>query len=291
MKERSLNKYQGWALLFTLPCIIFFFIFFVFPAVIGVQYSFTNYNGIKRMDFIGLENYITLLTDAEFYRTVLRTAKYVIIQVPLGFAVSLGIAMLLTSDMVKGKSIVRTLVYWPTLLSTIMVGLTWRWIFGENFGLINYVLQALGMAKIEWASNGTAAFITTIIAEVWANAGFAMLIFIGAIEQVDDKLHEAAKIDGVNKWQDFWYITLPSIKPISFMIILTSIINAFKVFASVVTLTGGGPGTDTTYMIQYIYRTGFEQLKIGYSSAASMLMFLLLLLFSIVQFKYTKSES
>lgn len=242
------------------------------------------------MDFVGFENYMTLLTDEEFYKTLFRTIKYVVIQVPIGFIISLGIAMLLTSKIVKAKTLVRVLVYWPTLLSTIMVGLTWRWIFGENFGLINYLLQTFGMDKIEWASNGTAAFITTIVAEVWANAGFAMLIFMGAIEQVDDKLHEAARIDGVNKWQDFWYITLPSIRPISFMILLTSTINAFKVFASVVTLTGGGPGTDTTYMIQYIYKTGFEQLKIGYSSAASMLMFLLLLLLSIVQFKYTRSE-
>lgn len=290
MKKTKLNNYQGWALLFTLPCIIFFLVFFVFPAAIGLYYSFTNYNGIKMMDFIGLENYINLLTDKEFYNTLFRTAKFVALQVPIIYIVALALAVLLTSRLVKTKGIVRLLVYWPTLLSTIMVGLAWRWIFGENYGLINYILEIIGVTRVEWASNGTAAFITTIIAEVWANSGVAMLIFIGAIEQVDKRLHEAANIEGVNRWQDFWYIVLPNIKPASFMVIITSIISAFKVFASVTTLTGGGPGKATTYMIQYIYTTGFEQMKVGYSSAASMVMFVILMLLSIFQMKYRKEQ-
>lgn len=289
-KKKNLNDYQRWAFLFTLPCILFFIIFFIGPALIGVFYSLTNYNGINRMDFVGLQNYAKLLQDGDFYKTLLRTTVFVIISVPLGYITSLALAVLLTSKSVKSKTIVRVLVYWPTLLSTIMVGLTWRWIFGENFGLINYILEFLGLAKIEWASSSIPAFATTIIAVVWAGAGVNMLIFMGAIEQVDLELHEAASIDGVNKWQDFLYIVLPSIKPQSFMVIITSIISAFKVFAEVRTLTGGGPGSSTTFMIQYIYKTGFEQMKVGYSSAASMILFLILLILSIIQIKMNTED-
>lgn len=289
-KKKKLHDYQLWALGFTLPCILFFLIFFIWPAAIGIYYSMTNYNGIFRMDFVGLDNYKKLFADSEFYLSLLRTARFVLVMVPIAYATSLGLAMLLTSKAVKGKSVVRVLVYWPTLLSTIMIGLTWRWIFGENFGLVNYVLELMGMAKVEWASSSFPAFVTTVIACVWASAGVNMLIFMGAIEQVDSELHDAASIDGANKWQDFWHIILPSIKPQSFMIIITSIIGAFKVFAEVRTLTGGGPGTSTTYMIQYIYKTGFEKNLVGYSCAASMVLFAILLVLSLVQIKMNREE-
>ena len=285
-----MGNYQGWALLFTLPCILFFIIFFIGPALIGIYYSLTNYNGINKMDFVGLENYIDLFHDKDFFRTLFRTAKFVIINVPLGYATSLALAVMLTSKTIKTKTITRVLVYWPTLLSTIMVGLTWRWIFGEKFGLVNYILGVIGLAPVEWASSSFPAFTTAIIATVWASAGVNMLIFMGAIEQVDTELHEAASIDGVNKWQDFKYIVLPSIKPQSFMVIITSIIGAFKVFAEVKTLTGGGPGTTTTFMIQYIYKTGFEKMKVGYSSAASMILFVILLILSLIQMKMNKED-
>ena len=136
---------QKWAFLFCLPNILFFLVFFVAPAVVGIWYSFTNYNGLKKMDFVGLENYITLFQDAEFYKVLFNTAKFVLVFVPAGYVVALGLAVLLSADAMKGSTILRILVYWPTLLSTIMVGLTWKWIFGENFGLLNYLLEQMGI--------------------------------------------------------------------------------------------------------------------------------------------------
>lgn len=283
MKKKGINNYQKWALFFTLPNIILFIVFFVFPAVLGIYYSFTNYNGLGRMDFIGLENYIKLFQDKTFYKVLFRTISYVLITVPLVYLTALVAALLMTTKTVKCKTILRVSIYWPTLLSTIMVGLTWRWIFGENFGIINYLLMQIGMNPIGWGTTPTAAFLTTIIAEVWCNAGFFMMIFIGALENIPEELYEAGAIDGTNNWERFRYITLPQLKPTSFMIIVLTTINMFKVFASVVTLTGGGPGNSTTYMIQYIYQTGFEKMKIGYASAGSMVLFTILLLLSLVQ--------
>ena len=282
-KKNSLDRNQGWALLFCAPNIIFFIIFFLWPAVIGLYYSFTNYDGWRNMDFIGLKNYVDLFHDTQFYSVFWHTVLYVIVSVPLGMAVSLFLALLLNDEKIKGNAITRVLVYWPTLLSTIMVGVTWKWIFGESFGVANYVLTSIGLPSVGWLSNPSAAFWTTIIATVWSGCGVNMLIYLGGIKQIPVDLYEAATIDGANAWQRFRNITIPSLKPVTFMILLTSMINAFKVFAMVQTLTNGGPGTATTYMIQYIYQTGFTRNRHGYASAASMILFVVLLVISFVQ--------
>ena len=276
---------QKWAFLFCLPNILFFLVFFVAPAVVGIWYSFTNYNGLKKMDFVGLENYITLFQDAEFYKVLFNTAKFVLVFVPAGYVVALGLAVLLSADAMKGSTILRILVYWPTLLSTIMVGLTWKWIFGENFGLLNYLLEQMGIPRIGWASNPGAAFFTSVIASVWAGCGTNMLIFIGALKQIPEELKEAARIDGANSWQIFKAITIPHLRPVTFMVLILSMITGFKEFAMVQTLTNGGPGTATTYMIQYIYTTGFTKLRVGYASAVSMVLFVILMVLSFVQTK------
>lgn len=283
--KKGLDTRQLWAFAFCLPNIAFFLVFFVAPALVGIWYSLTNYNGFKKMDFIGLENYIKLFQDPEFYTTLWKTILYSIVSVPVGYLVSLGFGMLLSSERIKGITVLRILIYWPILLSTIMVGLTWRWIFGESFGLINYLLSCIGMEGIKWATDPTAAFITTIIAGTWSGCGTNMLIFIGALKQIPTELVEAATLDGANKWQVFKNITMPHLKPVSFMVIILSIIGSFKVFAMVQTLTNGGPGTATTYMIQYIYTTGFTKNKVGYASAASMVLFVILLILSFVQTK------
>lgn len=288
--KKKLNDYQLWAFIFVVPMILFFIIFFLIPAVVGLYFSFTNYNGINKMDFIGLENYKEIFSDFEYLKDIGRTAVFCVIEVPLGYIISLGLAMLMTAKRLKGKTLFRVIVYWPTLLSTIMVGLTWRWIFGENFGVVNYVLSLMRASPIEWSSSAAAAFATAVIAVIWGTAGFNMMIFIGALEQIDDEIVEAAEIDGAKGWTKFRYITLPQIKPTSFLVILTTMIGAFKVFAEVQTLTGGGPGDSTTFVIQYIYETGFEKMKVGYSSACSMVLFVVLLILSIIQNKLNKED-
>lgn len=282
-RKKKRDSKQLWAVLFVTPNVILFILFFILPAIVGLKYSFTNYNGLMKNDWVGLQNYRTLFTDPEFYSALLNTAKYSLVTVPLGYVAALGLALILTSKTIHGNSLLRVLVYWPTLLSTIIVGLTWKWLFGENFGLINYIIKLFGGTGIGWATNATAAFATTVVAFIWSDCGTNMLIFIGGLKQISEDLYEAAMIDGANSWKRFRYITLPALVPISFMVIMLSIINSFKVFAMVQTLTNGGPGSATTYMIQYIYNTGFEKMKVGYSSAASMVLFVILLILSIVQ--------
>jgi alpha-1,4-digalacturonate transport system permease protein len=290
-KRNPLDHNQKWALFFCAPNMLFFLVFFVVPASIGLWYSFTNYNGLKRMDYVGLANYANLLHDSEFWMVLGNTVKYVLVSVPIGYVVSLLLALLLSDETIKGNSFTRVLVYWPTLISTIMVGLTWKWIFSETFGVANYLLQAIGAEPVKWFSKSGPAFWTTVVASVWSGCGVSMLIFLGGIKQIPAEHYDAAKIDGANRVQSFFAITLPALRPVSFMIIMTSIINAFKVFAMILTLTNGGPGTATTYIIQYIYTTGFDKMKVGYSSAASMIMFVLLLVISLIQTRINERYS
>lgn len=277
------GRNQKWAFAFCLPNIILFITFFLVPAIMGIYYSFTDFNGLNRINFVGLLNYKNLFKDTEYYLVLLNTFKFVVFNVPIGYAVALGLAMLLVDDSIKGNSITRILIYWPTLLSSIMVGITWKWLFSESYGFINYLLLVMGLEPVSWFSNSVSAFATTIVASAWSGCGVNMLIFIGGLKQIPTDLYEAARIDGANKFQQFKAITLPALKPISFMVIMLSIVNSFKVFAMPLTLTNGGPGTSTTFMIQYIYKTGFERMNVGYSSAASMTMFVLLMIISFIQ--------
>ncbi len=282
----KLANTQRWALFFCAPNIILFVVFFLVPAIMGVSYSFTDFNGLNRMNFVGLANYQRLFKDVEYYLVLLNTIKYTIINVPIGYFVALLLALILCDDTFKGSSMTRVLVYWPTLLSSIMVGITWKWLFSETYGAVNFMLLQAGFPAVKWFTNPRSAFATVIVASAWSGCGTNMLIFIGGLKQIPTELYEAARIDGASPVQRFFTITMPSLKPVSFMVVLLLIVNSFKVFAMPLTLTNGGPGTATTFMIQYIYETGFDRMNVGFSSAVSMTMFVLLMIVSWVQTKH-----
>lgn len=283
LKKRN----KKWAFLFILVNLVLFIIFFAWPALLGVYYSLTDYNG-HVASFVGFDNYIQLFQDDRFYKAMSRTFLYTAIGVPLLYISSLFVSVLLTSKYTRGKNIAKVIFFFPWLVSPIVVGVLWRWLFGESFGFINYVIQLLGGNAIAWSSDGNYAFVVLLFATVWAGTAFNMLIFMGAILNIPKSLYEAAEVDGGSGWQKFWHITLPSLKPASFLVILLSIFNLMKEFPMVQALTNGGPGTDTTFIVQYIYETGFDQMKIGYASAASMVLFIILLIISLLQFKFAK---
>lgn len=278
---------QKWALSFVGVNIILFLIFFAWPAALGFYYSFTEYNG-NTATFIGLANYIELFQDPGFYKSMSRTFIYTLLGVPLVYCSSLLVSVLLVSKYTKGKTIAKTIFFFPWLVSPIVVGVLWRWMFGESFGFINYMIQVFGGNPLPWSSNGNLAFVVVLFATAWAGTAFNMLIFISALISIPKSLYEAADVDGATGWQKFWKITLPSIRSTSFLVILLSTFNLMKEFPMVQSLTNGGPGTDTMFAVQYIYETGFNQMKVGYASAASMVLFVILLVFSLLQFRFSK---
>ncbi|MEU6142880.1 sugar ABC transporter permease [Streptomyces sp. NPDC047081] len=280
---RRRSKYVLAPLVLIAANVVLFALFFVWPAVIGLVYSFTNYTGVGAFQFIGLDNYHNLFGDSTFYDALTRTLLYAVLFVPLNFAVSLLAANLVVSKHAKGGSVARVIFFIPWLLSPIVVGVLWRWMFGENFGLVNYVIEKFGGPAVHWQSNADLSLLVVVMAASWAWTGFSMLLFIAAIKNVPASYYEAASLDGAGPWRQFFSITLPSIAPTSFIVILLNTINAMKEYPVFVSLNNGGPGTSNNLMVQYIYETGFKRGQIGYASAASFVLMLILMAVAIIQ--------
>ncbi|SHE25058.1 Hypothetical protein ACGLYG10_1270 [Actinomyces glycerinitolerans] len=287
---RSPGTYHWQPFVFVAVIIILYLVFFVWPAASGLFYSFTNYKGRGSFSAVGLSNYAKLLSDKDFYSALLRTFEYTVIAVPLGYVLSLFSAVILTSKRVVGAAPARMLLFMPWLISPIVVGVIWRWMFGESFGLINYLLSLVGLGQPSWQTSSNLSLAVVIFAGAWAGTAFNMLLFIGALKNVSTSVKEAAALDGASSWQTFWHIILPSIRPTSFMVILLSTLGSMKEFALVQAVNGGGPGTSNNFIVQYIYTTGFSRAKVGYASAASMVLMVILLILSLVQLRLNRDN-
>jgi len=258
-------------------------VFFVWPGGLGLIYSFTDYSGLGTPEFVGTDNYERLFGDPTFYQSLTRTLLFALLSVPLMYVMSLSIAALLVSNHTKGKTAAKLVFFFPWLISPIVAGVVWRWMFGESFGFVNYVIDRLGGDPLAWQTDPDLALMVVVIAATWGGTAFNMLIFIAALKNVPRAYYEAAEIDGANAWQRFRSITLPSIAPTSFLVILLSSLGAMKEFAMIQALNEGGPGTSNVLLIQYIYETGFQRADIGYASAVSMILLLILLTIALVQ--------
>ncbi|MVQ42848.1 ABC transporter permease subunit [Microbacterium sp. MAH-37] len=275
-------------LLFIAVSVVLFLLFFVWPGALGLWYSFTDYTGVGIARFIGLENYTDLFQDSDFYAALGRTVLYTVLSVPLHFVAALGIAMLLTSTLAKGKTASRIIFFLPWLISPIVAGVIWKWLFGENFGMVNYLIELFGGNGPNWETDPTLALVLILIVSTWGGTAFNMLLFIAAIRNIPQSYLEAAEIDGANGWQRFMKITVPLLRPTSFMVVLLTTIGSMKEFAMVQALNGGGPGTSNMFIVQYIYRTGFERAHIGYASAASMVLMVILIIIAVIQMRFDK---
>ena len=265
--------------LFVLPSLALFAVFFLVPLVLSIWFSFTNYDGWKTMDVIGLKNYTDILKDGDFYKTVGRTLLYTVCNLPFKIAIPLLLAALVTSRLVKGKTLMRTLIYIPVLLSALVAGITINWMFGQEYGLID---------PLQWSLNPILATVVISVASNWISAGYYMLLYVGGINNINRELYEAASVDGAKKIQAFTNITLPLLMPTTFIVLLLSTVSLLKEYALVQGISLGGPGSSTTYMVQYIFDQGFNQYKYGYASAAGILISLLFIVIAVIQFKATQ---
>jgi alpha-1,4-digalacturonate transport system permease protein len=288
--RRRLNSYTAAPLLMISVNLTLFLLFFVGPALIGLGYSFTSYTGVGPAPYVGLDNYERLLSDSAFYAALWRTLIFTGSVVPLTFIASLGTAYLLVSPYTKGKTIARVIFFLPWLISPIIAGVIWRWLFGENFGLVNYIITELGGSAVAWQSNANLSLFVVVIAATWANTAFNMLLFVAALKNVPTSYYEAADMDGANAWQKFRRITLPAIAPTSFIVVLLSTLGNMKEYGLVFAVNAGGPGTVNNLIVQYIYTTGFRKAQIGYASAASFILLLILVLLAVVQLLFNRRK-
>jgi alpha-1,4-digalacturonate transport system permease protein len=290
-QQKRRNRYVIAPLVLIGVNVVLFLIFFVWPGALGLLYSFTDYRGVGKLNFIGLGNFQKLFADGTFYAALGRTFVYTVFSVPLVYICSLGVAALLVSKAVRGRTAAKIVIFLPWLISPIVVGVIWKWLFGQDFGFVNFIISTLGGNPVPWSSNGNLALTVVIFASAWGGTAFNMLLFIAALKNIPEALLEAAELDGANAWQRFLNVTLPGIAPTSFMVILLSTIHAMKEFAMIQALTNGGPGTENTLIVQYIYKTGFEQSKVGYASAASMVLMVVLLAIALIQLRFNRKKA
>lgn len=287
-RQRRRRTPQLAPLSFTVITMVLFVLFFVWPASLGIYYAFTEYRGVGTPKWVGMQNFIQLFRDGHFYSALLRTLTYSALIVPLGYVASLTSAWLITHQRTKGAGVARVVFFLPWLVSPIVAGVIWRWLFGESFGLVNYVFGFLGIGSVRWQSDANLSLAVVIMAGIWGGMAFSMLLFSAALKNIPVSYYEAASIDGASTWRQFWKITFPLLRPTSFMVVLLSTIGSMKEFALIQALNGGGPGTQNYLMVQYIYSTGFQRAKIGYASAASVVLMLILLIIAAVQMRFDK---
>lgn len=285
MRTQYVKRHVGAFWLFVAPCLILFTIFFLIPLGLSIAFSFTDFDGWKRMNFVGLANYKELFADQKFYQALGRTLVYMLFSLPFKVIVPLLIATLLTSKLVRVKGFARTLTYIPSLLSALVVGITINWMFSAEYGLVNFLIQSLGGKPLQWALNAKLATFVISLASNWASTGFYMVIFIGGLTNISPEIKEAAAIDGSNAVQTFLRITVPILAPTTFLVTLLSTVNLLKEYALVQGITQGGPGLKTTFIIQFIFDKGFNQMQHGYASAISFIVMIIFACIAFVQFK------
>lgn len=274
---------------FILPNLAGFFIFTFVPIVFSIILSFCEWNSGSEIKFVGLDNYITMFTrDSSFWNALKNTIYYTAVTVPVTMAISLFLAILLNQKL-KGIVFFRSVIFFPYVASLVAVAVVWMALFNPDKGPVNGLLMALGVENPpRWAASTTWAMPTIIGLTVWKNMGYYMVVYLAALQGVSSELYEAAALDGANKWQQFLHITWPCITPSTFFILMMLMISTFKSYDIMYITTQGGPGEATKVLAYHIYNSAFISFKFGYASAVAMVLFMIIVVVTLIQFKGEK---
>lgn len=291
---------------FVLPNLLIFGIFVLFPVILNIYYAMTGGTNLFLSDrpFVGFGNFETLF-DCEnilipnscagrsdlFWRSVYNTMQFVVFQVSGIVLFSLATAIILNRKIIA-RGFFRSVFFYPVLLSPVVVALIWKWIL-QYEGLLNSIMNAFGAESFRWLLDPNWAMFWVVFVSIWATMGFYTLILLAGLQSIPPELYEASAIDGASSWHDFRYVTMPLLMPTMFVVLVLSLIRAVQMFDQVFVLTGGGPGTRTQLMVQYIYTTGFsnQQQLFGLSAAASLILGLSLLILTLIQLRLGNQSS
>lgn len=271
-----------------LPSVLFVFVISIVPLAYTFYLSFQEYSLLNSSGahFNGIQNYLEIVRNPAIRHSVWVTFQYTALSVALSTLTGVGLAIVV-NQLKKGKSLFRVIFFIPMMLSGIVVGVLWRFLFNTDLGVINYLLDAVGIGRINWAGSTAAAMASILIADVWQWSSYTFINALAALEAMNPEPVEAARVDGANALQMFFLIKLPAIMPVIGVSVVFRTVWAFRSFDLIYSLTSGGPGASTTTMAIEIYRLAFNQYKIGASSALSVLMFLILMGLSLLILKKT----
>lgn len=275
--------------LFILPSFLHLLFFLVVPIGFSLYLSFRDWNGPQFQDapFIGLENYRFLMGDTRFWQAMRNSAYYTLLAVPLGMAISLLIAVVMNQKL-RGVYIFRTLFFMPVVSSWVAVSVIWITLLDPSVGIVNYLLQLVGIDTIYWLDDPRWAMPALVMISIWKGAGFSMVIWLAGLQAIPQELQEAAAIDGATRWQSFWRITLPLLAPTTFFLAITGVIGSFQVFAPMYVITKGGPLDSTNVVVYEIYNRAFREFKMGYAASQSWVLFAVIMIATFIQLWYMR---
>lgn len=272
------------------PSASIFTLFMFLPVALTFLLSLQRSSGLGPSEFIGLANYGELLGDSVFRRAFVNTVVFTGVTVPASLGLGLGLAVVLNKKLL-GTPVFRSIFYLPVVISGVAVGIIFVWHFNETVGIINALLERIGLPPAAWQSSGPLAMLSLMIAEVWTRLGFAMVVYLAALQGIPSDLYEAARVDGATGTQRFWRITWPLLRPTTAFLVVIGVINAFRVFDLVFVMTGGGPGFATEMLVTHIFDVGFAQRQQGLAAAMGVVLFLVVMVFTVVYWNVSEEES
>lgn len=278
--------------IFVLPTVLIMLVIVLVPIFISVYYSLLNWDGLGDGIFIGVQNYLDLLKDQRFLNSVGNSFLYVILSLFVQLPISLILALII-SNLRKGEKLYRTTYFIPVVISGVVIGQLWQKIYNGDYGLLNALLGALNLESLQqdWLGQQSTALICAFIPNLWQYVGYHMLIMYAGIKSISPEISEAARIDGANRFQIAWRVTIPLLRPILEVCITFSLIGALKIFDLIYVLTGGGPFYTTEVPTVYMYKTIFDSFQYGYGSAISIFIILECIVFTmILKFFFREKE-
>ncbi|MDI6666143.1 sugar ABC transporter permease [Leuconostoc falkenbergense] len=293
MKNNLMKKITPYTFIF--PALLLLILFSIIPIIISLVISFTNLDitGLGNwaaVKFIGLSNFINLFQDSLFLQSVGNTLFYVVFGVPAVIALSLAIAIMINFGQNKFFKLMRLVFYTPSITNTVAVAVVWTFMYNPSSGLINTMLNQIGLGSVGWLTDQHVAKIALIILAVWKAIGLNMLIFLAALQGVPKDYYEAAELDGANWWQQTMHITIPSMKFSIFFVSVTTLIGWFQFFDEPFVMTKGGPLGSTNSVALFVYQNGFQQSNFGYAASASFVMFAAIIMVTLIQFKLQNKQ-
>lgn len=281
------KKHQAlWGYLFIGPQFLGLLCFSLLPLLYAFYLSFVNWDGFGVPLFVGLDNFKGQLSDPDFWKALINTVYYMVLVIPVGIVVALLVAIVLNK--VKGREIYRLFFFMPVVTSSVSVGVIWMWILNGEFGILNHLLRAIGIAGPMWLTDTHWVIPSIALLSIWLGLGYNMVIFLAGLQGISKSYYEAAEIDGASKFQQLRYITLPLLSPTTFFVTIMMVISSFQVFDQAFVMTNGGPAKASYTLVYHIYDQAFIDFTMGESAAAAMILFVIILIFTLLQFKMQK---
>ncbi|WP_143524540.1 carbohydrate ABC transporter permease [Roseburia sp. 499] len=288
MKRKLTVKKISSAWLFVIPALIPLIVFWIYPILRSIYISFTDWDYMSpNYNFVFFDNFIALFKDQRFYDVLWNTVVFTIGTLIPTIVLGLLLALLMQKSF-KGSGIIKFILFSPWVTPTVAVSIVWTWIYDPSSGIANAILDFLGLPGLQWIKSSQTAMIAVIIVTVWKSLGYAMIFYLSALEKVPKELYEASGMDGAKSWQRFRDVTIPCISPTTFFLMIITMVNSLQAYDQIQILTQGGPSGSTRTLLYMYYQLGFEEFNMGQATAVAIVLILITVLLSVVQFTGSK---